>query len=150
MIALRLNWLSFACFRIEKYYGKMATGSLCVTKAMQHELEQNWEVRWDQIITNQYNIYVILILYAIMFWIETQSQSFIWSATWIFPPCFAWRMARGLAGLFFLFRLALSITSTLRVTENLVYFFSCFAEWRKIFAIHLVSMTSLVEVSPLN
>ncbi|KAF3571892.1 hypothetical protein F2Q69_00063251 [Brassica cretica] len=30
---------------IEMHYGKMATGSLCVTKAMQHELEQNWEVR---------------------------------------------------------------------------------------------------------
>lgn len=34
-----------ACFRFEKYYGKMATGSLCVTKAMQHELDQNWGVR---------------------------------------------------------------------------------------------------------
>ncbi|CAF2115017.1 unnamed protein product [Brassica napus] len=30
---------------IEMHYGKMATGSLCVTKAMQHELEQNWGVR---------------------------------------------------------------------------------------------------------
>jgi len=27
----------------------MATGSLCVTKAMQHELDQNWGVRWDEI-----------------------------------------------------------------------------------------------------
>ncbi|KAI3956705.1 hypothetical protein MKW92_028083, partial [Papaver armeniacum] len=30
---------------IEKYYGKMADGSLCVTKAMQHELAQNWEIK---------------------------------------------------------------------------------------------------------
>ncbi|ESQ35157.1 hypothetical protein EUTSA_v10007520mg [Eutrema salsugineum] len=29
----------------ENHYGKMATGSLCVTKAMQHELDQNWGVR---------------------------------------------------------------------------------------------------------
>ncbi|XP_042498789.1 UDP-glycosyltransferase TURAN [Macadamia integrifolia] len=28
----------------EKHYGKMANGSLCVTKAMQHELAQNWEI----------------------------------------------------------------------------------------------------------
>ncbi|RZC94544.1 hypothetical protein C5167_026275 [Papaver somniferum] len=30
---------------IEKHYGKMADGSLCVTKAMQHELAQNWEIK---------------------------------------------------------------------------------------------------------
>ncbi|KAG7995219.1 hypothetical protein I3843_01G097200 [Carya illinoinensis] len=29
----------------EKRYGKMADGSLCVTKAMQHELAQNWGIR---------------------------------------------------------------------------------------------------------
>ncbi|VFQ61899.1 unnamed protein product [Cuscuta campestris] len=29
---------------IEKYYGRMAKGSLCVTKAMQHELAQNWSI----------------------------------------------------------------------------------------------------------
>ncbi|KAB1216953.1 Chitobiosyldiphosphodolichol beta-mannosyltransferase [Morella rubra] len=28
----------------EKHYGKMADGSLCVTKAMQHELAQNWGI----------------------------------------------------------------------------------------------------------
>lgn len=31
--------------RFEKRYGKMADGSLCVTKAMQHELAQNWGIR---------------------------------------------------------------------------------------------------------
>ncbi|KAG5583652.1 hypothetical protein H5410_054279 [Solanum commersonii] len=30
--------------RIEKHFGKMANGSLCVTKAMQHELAQNWGI----------------------------------------------------------------------------------------------------------
>ncbi|KAK4594577.1 hypothetical protein RGQ29_018313 [Quercus rubra] len=29
---------------IENHYGKMADGSLCVTKAMQHELAQNWGI----------------------------------------------------------------------------------------------------------
>lgn len=29
---------------IEKHYGRMAHGSLCVTKAMQHELAQNWGI----------------------------------------------------------------------------------------------------------
>ncbi|KAL6506908.1 hypothetical protein OROHE_022345 [Orobanche hederae] len=30
---------------IEKRYGKMAHGSLCVTRAMQHELSQNWGIK---------------------------------------------------------------------------------------------------------
>ncbi|XP_047330545.1 UDP-glycosyltransferase TURAN isoform X2 [Impatiens glandulifera] len=30
---------------IEKHYGRMSDGSLCVTKAMQHELEQNWGIK---------------------------------------------------------------------------------------------------------
>ncbi|KAL0399549.1 UNVERIFIED_CONTAM: UDP-glycosyltransferase TURAN [Sesamum radiatum] len=30
---------------IEKSYGEMAHGSLCVTKAMQHELSQNWGIK---------------------------------------------------------------------------------------------------------
>ncbi|KAJ3673666.1 hypothetical protein LUZ60_005658 [Juncus effusus] len=29
----------------EKYFGKKADGALCVTKAMQHELEQNWGIK---------------------------------------------------------------------------------------------------------
>ncbi|KNA25595.1 hypothetical protein SOVF_005320 [Spinacia oleracea] len=29
----------------EKHYGHLADGSLCVTKAMQHELDQNWGIR---------------------------------------------------------------------------------------------------------
>ncbi|KAF4395274.1 hypothetical protein F8388_001661 [Cannabis sativa] len=29
----------------ERYYGKMANGSLCVTRAMQHELAQNWSIK---------------------------------------------------------------------------------------------------------
>lgn len=29
----------------EKYYGKAANGSLCVTRAMQHELAQNWGIK---------------------------------------------------------------------------------------------------------
>ncbi|KAA8526681.1 hypothetical protein F0562_008116 [Nyssa sinensis] len=29
----------------EKHYGKMANGSLCVTRAMQHELAQNWGIK---------------------------------------------------------------------------------------------------------
>ncbi|KAK9269515.1 hypothetical protein L1049_001290 [Liquidambar formosana] len=29
----------------EKHYGKMADGSLCVTRAMQHELAQNWGIK---------------------------------------------------------------------------------------------------------
>ncbi|KAK6915834.1 hypothetical protein RJ641_018695 [Dillenia turbinata] len=31
--------------RVEKHYGKMANGSLCVTRAMQHELAQNWGIK---------------------------------------------------------------------------------------------------------
>ncbi|KZV44013.1 glycosyl transferase family 1 protein [Dorcoceras hygrometricum] len=30
---------------IEKHFGKMAHGSLCVTRAMQHELAQNWDIK---------------------------------------------------------------------------------------------------------
>ncbi|XP_024022209.1 UDP-glycosyltransferase TURAN isoform X2 [Morus notabilis] len=29
----------------ERHFGKMANGSLCVTKAMQHELAQNWSIK---------------------------------------------------------------------------------------------------------
>ncbi|TVU48193.1 hypothetical protein EJB05_07821 [Eragrostis curvula] len=32
-------------FWFEKYFGKMADGAFCVTKAMQHELAQNWGIR---------------------------------------------------------------------------------------------------------
>ncbi|XP_022986037.1 UDP-glycosyltransferase TURAN-like isoform X3 [Cucurbita maxima] len=31
--------------RIEKHFGKMADGSFCVTKAMQHELAENWDIK---------------------------------------------------------------------------------------------------------
>lgn len=30
---------------LEKHYGKMANGSFCVTRAMQHELAQNWGIK---------------------------------------------------------------------------------------------------------
>ncbi|XP_057980369.1 UDP-glycosyltransferase TURAN isoform X2 [Malania oleifera] len=30
---------------LEKHYGKMANGSLCVTRAMRHELAQNWGIK---------------------------------------------------------------------------------------------------------
>lgn len=30
---------------IEKHFGKMADGSFCVTKAMQHELAENWDIK---------------------------------------------------------------------------------------------------------
>lgn len=33
--------------RFEKHFGKMADASLCVTRAMQHELAQNWGIKWD-------------------------------------------------------------------------------------------------------
>ncbi|KAF8776260.1 hypothetical protein HU200_003665 [Digitaria exilis] len=32
-------------FWFEKYFGRMADGAFCVTKAMQHELAQNWGIR---------------------------------------------------------------------------------------------------------
>jgi len=32
-------------FWFEKHFGQMADGAFCVTKAMQHELAQNWGVR---------------------------------------------------------------------------------------------------------
>ncbi|XP_078436674.1 UDP-Glycosyltransferase superfamily protein [Wolffia australiana] len=32
-------------FWFERFFGKMADGSFCVTKAMQHELEQNWGIK---------------------------------------------------------------------------------------------------------
>ncbi|XP_020399251.2 beta-1,4-mannosyltransferase isoform X1 [Zea mays] len=32
-------------FWFEKYFGQMADGAFCVTKAMQHELAQNWGIR---------------------------------------------------------------------------------------------------------
>lgn len=47
LLALSLGRSSIfvALYRwIEKHYGKMADGSLCVTKAMQHELAENWGV----------------------------------------------------------------------------------------------------------
>ena len=31
--------------RYERRYGKTADGYLCVTKAMQHELKQNWGIQ---------------------------------------------------------------------------------------------------------
>ncbi|XP_051126192.1 UDP-glycosyltransferase TURAN isoform X2 [Andrographis paniculata] len=31
----------------ENHYGKMAHGSLCVTKAMQHELSENWGIKYE-------------------------------------------------------------------------------------------------------
>ncbi|KAK6914469.1 Glycosyltransferase subfamily 4-like, N-terminal domain [Dillenia turbinata] len=44
------KWSSGGCshvyfFRVEKHYGKMANGALCVTRAMQHELAQNWGIK---------------------------------------------------------------------------------------------------------
>ncbi|KAL6570565.1 hypothetical protein OROGR_000115 [Orobanche gracilis] len=51
LLALSLGRNSFfvAMYRwflgIEKRYGKMAHGSLCVTRAMQHELSQNWGIK---------------------------------------------------------------------------------------------------------
>jgi beta-1,4-mannosyltransferase len=45
-LSLGRNNLLVSLYRwSENHYGKMATGSLCVTKAMQHELDQNWGVR---------------------------------------------------------------------------------------------------------
>uniref|UniRef100_A0A453LH94 Uncharacterized protein n=1 Tax=Aegilops tauschii subsp. strangulata TaxID=200361 RepID=A0A453LH94_AEGTS len=32
-------------FRFEKHFGRMADGAFCVTKAMQHELSQNWGIK---------------------------------------------------------------------------------------------------------
>uniref|UniRef100_A0A804M093 Uncharacterized protein n=1 Tax=Zea mays TaxID=4577 RepID=A0A804M093_MAIZE len=32
-------------FWFEKYFRQMADGAFCVTKAMQHELDQNWGIR---------------------------------------------------------------------------------------------------------
>ncbi|PPS13922.1 hypothetical protein GOBAR_AA06654 [Gossypium barbadense] len=34
--------------RFEKHYGQMANGSLCVTRAMQLELAQNWGIRLNR------------------------------------------------------------------------------------------------------
>lgn len=31
--------------RFERFFGRMSDGSLCVTKAMQHELAQNWKIK---------------------------------------------------------------------------------------------------------
>ncbi|GFZ12353.1 UDP-Glycosyltransferase superfamily protein [Actinidia rufa] len=48
LLALSLGRRSFfvALYHwFEKHYGKMANGSLCVTKAMQHELTQNWGIK---------------------------------------------------------------------------------------------------------
>ncbi|GLT71221.1 hypothetical protein SLA2020_432550 [Shorea laevis] len=39
-----VKWAS-SLRQFEKHYGKKANGSLCVTRAMQHELAQNWEIR---------------------------------------------------------------------------------------------------------
>ncbi|KAL6554328.1 hypothetical protein OROMI_020001 [Orobanche minor] len=45
-LSLGRNSLFVAMYRwIEKRYGKMAHGSLCVTRAMQHELSQNWGIK---------------------------------------------------------------------------------------------------------
>ncbi|KAL8481466.1 hypothetical protein ACS0TY_027830 [Phlomoides rotata] len=44
-LSLGRSSLFVALYRwIEKHYGKMAHGSLCVTRAMQHELSQNWGI----------------------------------------------------------------------------------------------------------
>ncbi|PSR84628.1 UDP-glycosyltransferase [Actinidia chinensis var. chinensis] len=48
LLALSLGRRSFfvALYHwFEKHYGKMANGSLCVTRAMQHELAQNWGIK---------------------------------------------------------------------------------------------------------
>ncbi|KAI3457565.1 hypothetical protein Pfo_014228 [Paulownia fortunei] len=45
-LSLGRSSLFVAIYRwIEKRYGKMAHGSLCVTRAMQHELSQNWGIK---------------------------------------------------------------------------------------------------------
>ncbi|KAL0443673.1 UNVERIFIED_CONTAM: UDP-glycosyltransferase TURAN [Sesamum latifolium] len=45
-LSLGRSSLFVAIYRwIEKSYGEMAHGSLCVTKAMQHELSQNWGIK---------------------------------------------------------------------------------------------------------
>nr|ACU13811.1 unknown [Glycine max] len=38
-----IDWHNFG---FEKHYGKMADASLCVTKAMLHELAQNWGINF--------------------------------------------------------------------------------------------------------
>ncbi|XAR56379.1 Chitobiosyldiphosphodolichol beta-mannosyltransferase [Bertholletia excelsa] len=44
-LSLGRSSLLVALYRwVEKCYGKMANGSLCVTRAMQHELAQNWGI----------------------------------------------------------------------------------------------------------
>ncbi|XP_052179272.1 UDP-glycosyltransferase TURAN [Diospyros lotus] len=45
-LSLGRSSLFVALYRwFEKHYGKMANGSLCVTRAMQHELQQNWGIK---------------------------------------------------------------------------------------------------------
>ncbi|XP_023534647.1 UDP-glycosyltransferase TURAN isoform X2 [Cucurbita pepo subsp. pepo] len=45
-LSLGRNSSFVAVYRwIEKHFGKMADGSFCVTKAMQHELAENWDIK---------------------------------------------------------------------------------------------------------
>ncbi|KAJ4767721.1 Chitobiosyldiphosphodolichol beta-mannosyltransferase [Rhynchospora pubera] len=45
-LSLSRNHIIVRCyFWFEKYFGQMSDGSLCVTKAMQHELAQNWGIK---------------------------------------------------------------------------------------------------------
>ncbi|KAL3508877.1 hypothetical protein ACH5RR_028278 [Cinchona calisaya] len=41
---------------IEKHFGRMASGSLCVTKAMQHELDQNWGIKLAKSLGHPYGL----------------------------------------------------------------------------------------------
>lgn len=46
MFCCKLHDAQAIIHRYERGYGKMANGHLCVTKAMQHELAQNWGIRY--------------------------------------------------------------------------------------------------------
>ncbi len=46
MFCFKLHDAQAIIHRYERGYGKMANGHLCVTKAMQHELAQNWGIRY--------------------------------------------------------------------------------------------------------
>jgi hypothetical protein len=46
MFCFKLHDAQAIIYRYERGYGKMANGHLCVTKAMQHELAQNWGIRY--------------------------------------------------------------------------------------------------------
>lgn len=90
-IILNSFWM-FHFFRFESYFGRMTDGSLCVTRAMQHELAENWRIKWVN--WWKFSSFMKLVhkrlgYYAFLYHsLISQSNCALWSAAWVLPSYF--------------------------------------------------------------